>query len=104
MRGPATPKAVERKGVVSSYVPKGKSLTRVPSMDNKNGGGSNTRTEKTPSDKAAMSNTYPGFRGEAVDLHIKDEVRHGHLRNGGSALRGGSNRNSSHQSGNRFGK
>lgn len=103
IKSAGSPKKIEMKGPVSQ-VSKSKSFTKVPSMDNKNGGGSNVKTESSPSDRAASATTFPGFRGQAVDLHIKGENTKGHLRNSGSALRGGAGRNSSHDSGNRYGK
>ena len=105
MKGPATPHRVEKKGVVSQ-VSKQKDFTATPAMDNKNGnasGGTNVKPTRSPSDKAGMGTTYPGFKGQSYDPHIKNETSRGHDRNAGSALRAGANRNSSHKTGNRFG-
>jgi hypothetical protein len=110
VKGPAAPKRVEMKGVVSQ-VSKQKDFTATPAMDNKNGnasGGSKVKPTQSPSDKAGATRGFAGpktgFAGESVDLHIKDETSRGHDRNKGSALRGGDGRNSSHTSGNRYGK
>lgn len=59
-----------------------------------------TGKPKSASETAAR----PGMDGDSVNLHIKDEVKQGHLRNNGSALRSGSSRNQKHTTGNRYGK
>lgn len=105
MKGPATPHRVEKKGVVSQ-VSKQKDFTATPALDNKNGnasGGTKVKPTQSESDRAGMGTTYPGFAGQSVDLHIKDETPRGHDRNKGSALRAGDSRSKSHTTGNRYG-
>lgn len=97
VRGAATPKSVEVKGPMTN--PKASS-PKAPAMSNKNKGASASAVSKSESESA----TNAGFVGTKSDLNIKDEVTTSHTRNSGSALRGGSSRNSSHDSGNRYGK
>lgn len=96
VRGAATPKSVEVKGPMTN--PSGRS--RSPNMSNKNAGTSSPKTSKQESESA----TNAGFTGSTFNPVIKDEIKQGHNRNNGSALRSGSNRSSSHDSGNRYGK
>jgi hypothetical protein len=97
VRGAATPKSVEVKGPMTN--PKASS-PKAPAMKNSNKGASASAVSKSESESA----TNAGFVGTKTDLNIKDEGKSSHIRNGGSALRGGAGRNSSHDSGNRYGK
>ena len=95
VRGPQTPKSVEPKGPVSQVSGK----PSAPNMSNKNRGSSSPKVSRSESESA----TNEGFKGKAHDPKIKNEVSSGHIRNSGSALRGGPSRTSSHKSGNRYG-